>query len=57
MDGIAVRAPFPEALADLVGLVGDILLVEDHTLVEAVRYTHRAIGPVLEPSGGRPDLP
>jgi threonine dehydratase len=50
-DGIAVRMPFPEALADLTGLVDDILLVEDETMVTAMRQAHQEIGVVLEPSG------
>ena len=50
-DGIAVRIPFPEALADLTGLVDDILLVEDNTLVAAMRLAHRELGVVLEPAG------
>jgi threonine dehydratase len=50
-DGIAVRVPFPEALADLTGLVDDILLVEDETMVRAMRQAHQEIGVVLEPSG------
>ena len=50
-DGLAVRSPFPDALADLIGLVDDILLVDDETLVTAMRQAHEAIGVVLEPSG------
>jgi threonine dehydratase len=50
-DGIAVENPFPEALADITGLVDDILLVEDHTLVAAMRHAHQDLGVVLEPSG------
>lgn len=50
-DGIAVRNPFPEALADITGLVDDILLVEDDVLVTAMRLSHQELGVVLEPSG------
>lgn len=50
-DGLAVRNPSPDALADLIGLVDDILLVDDQTLVTAMRQAHEAIGVVLEPSG------
>jgi len=50
-DGIAVRIPFPEALADLTGLVDDILLVEDDTLIAAMRLAHQELGVVLEPAG------
>ncbi len=50
-DGIAVTSPYAEALADLTGLLDDILLVEDETIVEAMRRAHRELGLVLEPSG------
>ncbi len=50
-DGIAVTMPFLEALGDLVGLVDDILLVEDHALVVAMRHAHQELGLVLEPAG------
>ena len=50
-DGIALRAPFPEALGDLAGLVDDIVLVEDGTILEAMRHAHHELGVVLEPAG------
>ncbi|MFL5495767.1 MAG: threonine/serine dehydratase [Gemmatimonadales bacterium] len=50
-DGIAVRAPFTEPLADLTGLVDDILLVEDATMLAAMRQAHEELGLVLEPAG------
>jgi len=50
-DGIALRAPFPEALADLTGLVDDIVLVEDRVILEAMRRAHDELGVVLEPAG------
>ncbi len=50
-DGLAVSMPYPEALADITGLVDDILLVEDTTLLQAMRLAHRELGVVLEPSG------
>lgn len=50
-DGIAVQSPYPEAVADLVGLVDDILLVADHELITAMQQVHRELGVVLEPSG------
>jgi len=36
-----VQTPFPEALADLLGLVDDVLLVEDRMLVTAMRQAHQ----------------
>ena len=50
-DGLAVSSPFQEALADLIGLVDDILLVDDQMLVRAMQQAHESIGVVLEPSG------
>ena len=50
-DGIAVQSPYPEAVADILGLADDILLVEDSALISAMRQAHRDLGIVLEPSG------
>jgi threonine dehydratase len=50
-DGIAVRMPFTEPLVDLTGLVDDILLVDDETMVAAMRQAQQELGVVLEPSG------
>ena len=50
-DGIGVRVPVPEALADLRGLVDETLLVDDATIVRAMRLVHRHAGLVAEPSG------
>lgn len=50
-DGIAVRSPFPEAVGDLTGTVDDVLLVEDSSMVAAIRRAHADLGIVLEPAG------
>lgn len=50
-DGIGVRVPIPEALQDLKGLVDEVLLVEDSTILQAMRLVHQHLGLVLEPSG------
>ena len=50
-DGLAVSIPYSEALADITSVVDDILLVEDSTMLEAMRLAHRELGVVLEPSG------
>jgi len=50
-DGIAVRAPIPEALEDMRGVVDDVLLVQDSSLIEAMKLLHRHAGLVVEPSG------
>jgi threonine dehydratase len=50
-DGIDVQSPYPEAVADLIGLADDIVLVDDQAMVSAMRQAHRELGVVLEPSG------
>jgi threonine dehydratase len=50
-DGISVRVPFAEAVTDMIGLVDDILLVEDDQMVAAMRLALDELGIVLEPSG------
>jgi threonine dehydratase len=50
-DGIGVRAPVPEALDDLRGLVDEFLLVDDATIVRAMRLIHQHVAAVAEPSG------
>lgn len=50
-DGIGVRIPVPEALQDLKGLLDEVLLVEDPTILQAMRLVHQHLGLVLEPSG------
>jgi threonine dehydratase len=50
-DGLAVSQPHPQAVADLTGLVDEILLADDNTMLEAMRLAHQELGLVLEPSG------
>lgn len=50
-DGVAVRNPVPEAVADMQEIVDDVVLVDDETIVVAMRLAHRHLGLVLEPSG------
>ena len=50
-DGIEVQSPYPEAVADILGLADDVLLVEDHALIRSMQQAHRELGVVLEPSG------
>ncbi|MGA7445194.1 MAG: pyridoxal-phosphate dependent enzyme [Terriglobales bacterium] len=50
-DGIAVRVPVPEALADLEGVVDDIVLVSDDAMKRALYLIYRHLGLVAEPSG------
>jgi threonine dehydratase len=50
-DGISIQTPFEEAVTDLTGMADDILLVEDDTMIAAMRLAHHELGLVLEPSG------
>jgi threonine dehydratase len=50
-DGVGVRLPIPEAVADMHGTVDDTLLVEDQTTLVALRLIHEHLGLVVEPSG------
>lgn len=50
-DGIGVRVPIAEAVADMTGVVDDVHLVEDSAIIEAMRLLHREAGIVAEPSG------
>jgi threonine dehydratase len=50
-DGIGVRIPIPECVQDMEEIVDDGVLVEDASLIEAMRLAHQHLGIVLEPSG------
>jgi threonine dehydratase len=50
-DGIAVRVPVPEALADLAAVVDEVLLVDDHALISAMQLVFHEHGLVVEPAG------
>jgi len=50
-DGIAVRIPIPEALADLASVVDEVLLVEDQALITAMRLVFEHHGLLVEPAG------
>jgi threonine dehydratase len=50
-DGIAVRIPIEEALDDLRFAVDDILLVDDETILKAMRLLFQELGFVVEPAG------
>jgi threonine dehydratase len=49
-DGIAVRVPLACAVEDLIGLVDDVLLVDDAQLLGAMRWLHEDVGVIVEPS-------
>jgi threonine dehydratase len=50
-DGIAVRVPIPEAVADMHGAVDDVWLVDDDAIVGAMRLIRDHIGLLVEPAG------
>jgi threonine dehydratase len=50
-DGVAVRVPVEEAFSDLSGVVDDVLLVDDGTMVEAIHLLFWKMGLVIEPAG------
>ena len=50
-DGVAVRVPIPEAVADMHGQVDDVVLVDDDTTRRAMELVERHGGLVLEPAG------
>jgi threonine dehydratase len=50
-DGIAVRIPIPEVVADMHGTVDDAILVSDTSILRAMQLLHHHLGVVVEPSG------
>ena len=50
-DGIGVRVPIPETLEDMRDHVDDVLLVDDDTIVGAMRLLHAKAGQLVEPAG------
>jgi threonine dehydratase len=50
-DGIGVRVPIAQAVADMADTVDDVLLVEDSQIIAAMRLLFYKAGLVTEPSG------
>lgn len=50
-DGIAVREPIPEAVADMRDVVRDVVCVSDDAIRDAMRLLWRTGGLVVEPAG------
>lgn len=50
-DGIAVRVPIPEAVADMHGVVDEVVTVTDREILLAMRNLHALAGLVVEPAG------
>jgi threonine dehydratase len=50
-DGIAVRVPVPEALEALHDAVDDVVLVDEQSIIKAVRIVWATMGLMIEPAG------
>lgn len=50
-DGVATRVPVAEALADMRWAVDDVVLVDDATILRAMRLVWKTLGLMLEPAG------
>lgn len=50
-DGIGIRIPIPECVADMDGVIDDGLFVQEPSFVAAMRLAHQHLGLILEPSG------
>jgi peptide deformylase len=50
-DGIAVRVPIPESIADMRGLVDEVEIVTDEQVIEAMRLLYTRTGLLIEPAG------
>lgn len=50
-DGIGVRLPIQQALDDMKDLIDDGILVEENSILEAMKLLHKQAGLVVEPAG------
>ncbi|MES2695992.1 MAG: pyridoxal-phosphate dependent enzyme [Verrucomicrobiota bacterium] len=50
-DGIGIRIPIPECVADMHGVIDEGFLVREESLIAAMRLAHQHLGLVVEPSG------
>jgi threonine dehydratase len=50
-DGIAVRVPVPEALQDMEGIVDDVVVVDDVSIIRGMKLLYEKAGLLTEPSG------
>ena len=49
-DGVAGRFPIPEVLDDLLAVLDDVVLVQEHTIKAGMGLLYRHAGLVVEPS-------
>lgn len=50
-DGIGVRLPVQQALDDIENLIDDGILVEENSIIDAMKLLHKEAGLVVEPAG------
>ncbi|MGH9971533.1 MAG: threonine ammonia-lyase [Pyrinomonadaceae bacterium] len=50
-DGIGVRVPVAQALEDMLGLVDEVLLVDDASIIQAMNLLMVELGLMVEPAG------
>jgi threonine dehydratase len=50
-DGIAVRVPIAESIADMRGVVDEVQIVTDAQIIAAMRLLHAHTGLLIEPAG------
>ena len=50
-DGIGVRIPVPEAIAEMRHTIDEVILIDDRATIQAMRLLHRHLGLIVEPSG------
>jgi threonine dehydratase len=50
-DGIGVRVPVPEAVAEMSHTIDEVILIEDTATLNAMKLLHQHLGLIVEPSG------
>jgi threonine dehydratase len=50
-DGIGVRVPVPEAVAEMSHTIDEVILIEDAATLNAMKLLHQHLGLIVEPSG------
>jgi threonine dehydratase len=50
-DGIAIRAPIPEAVSDVQPLIDEYLEIPDEQIIQAMRWLYEDTGLLVEPAG------
>jgi threonine dehydratase len=50
-DGIGVRVPIPEAVAEMQHTIDEVILINDAATLNAMKLLHKHLGLIVEPSG------